>query len=152
MQPQAGLLSGVGKWLGSHSSAEQQSTPANAVATLQGSWLSHLDCTFLLHPLCSQDSSATQAMQHQPMQLAPQRGFRAEARNPLPDAAARRIWSVHDAQRCAFQSVCPVERLATDSTFREDVQLLARGDLRGAAAAKQRLEEEQRRARKQLSR
>jgi Oxysterol-binding protein len=59
-----------------------------------------------------------------------------------------RLWTLAAAQAHPFQSVPQDERLPTDCSFREDMRLLAAGDVKGAAAAKQALEDEQRRLRR----
>ena len=63
------------------------------------------------------------------------------------DPEARKLWSVVSAQASPFKSVPVDQRRSTDCTFRKDMQLLAQGDVQGAAAAKQALEDEQRRKR-----
>lgn len=58
-----------------------------------------------------------------------------------------RLWTLGDADADALRSVPQEQRLPSDCTFREDMRMLASGDVKGAAAAKQKLEDRQRRAR-----
>lgn len=58
------------------------------------------------------------------------------------------LWSLHEAEREAFVTLPQARLLPSDCTFREDMRLLALGDLKGAEAAKQVIEDKQRRERK----
>jgi hypothetical protein len=67
---------------------------------------------------------------------------------PSDGTEAKRVWVLNQATAHAFESVAQEQRLPSDSTFREDLRLLARGDIKGAEVAKHRIEERQRRDRK----
>lgn len=58
------------------------------------------------------------------------------------------LWALHEVEREAFETLPQDQLLPTDCTFREDLRLLAQGDMKGAEAAKQRIEDKQRRERK----
>lgn len=62
--------------------------------------------------------------------------------------AAQRLWTLCDCAAGGFADAAEERRLPTDCTFREDIRLLAAGDVKGAEAAKARIEEQQRRLRK----
>lgn len=59
-----------------------------------------------------------------------------------------RLWTLCDCTAGGFVDAPEERRLPTDCTFRDDIRLLAAGDIKGAEAAKQRIEERQRRLRK----
>lgn len=68
--------------------------------------------------------------------------------HPMNGTEAERVWVLDETMAHAFESVAQEQRLPSDCTFREDLQLLARGDVKGAEVAKYRIEERQRRDRK----
>ena len=61
---------------------------------------------------------------------------------------AEQLWCIDEAESAPFASVPSEQRRPTDCTHREDMKLLAAGDIKGAEAAKRRIEEKQRRERK----
>lgn len=61
---------------------------------------------------------------------------------------SERLWTLSDCAWDGFQNVPEGERLASDSSFREDLQLLAAGDVKGAGVAKQKIEDRQRKLRR----
>ena len=147
----SGLLSGlssVGSWLGGPGSHDNTAAPQDVLATLEGSWLSHLNCTMRSRPALERPGGSRS--QHQSAAVGDGGNGSSGAPSVAHCSASHCLWSVHDSPECKFESVPMKERLATDCTFREDMQLLAKGDVKGAAAAKQRLEEQQRKMRKQM--
>jgi hypothetical protein len=64
------------------------------------------------------------------------------------DDGAERLWAYDEVAPAWFEPIAQEQRLPNDCTFREDVRLLAAGDVAGAGAAKQRLEDQQRREHK----
>jgi hypothetical protein len=109
----------LGSWLGYGSTAANSLTvPSDAIGTFRGSWLSHLD--FVPRP-CAQAEDTGEA---------------------------ERLWTYDEVGAVQFESVPQERRLPSDCSFRKDVRLLAEGDVAGAGAAKQRVEDQQRRERK----
>jgi hypothetical protein len=100
-------MSDVASWLRSHHGAAADNACKDAIATLRGSWLSHLDC--------------------------------------VTGAAVERLWTLQESCADAFENAPEAQRLPTDSSYREDLLLLAAGDVRGAEAAKFQIEDRQRR-------
>lgn len=61
---------------------------------------------------------------------------------------SERLWTLTDCEWDGFVDVAEHERLPSDSSWRDDLQLLAAGDVKAAGVAKQRIEDQQRKIRK----
>jgi hypothetical protein len=61
---------------------------------------------------------------------------------------SERLWTLADCEWDGFVDVKEAERLPSDSSWREDLQLLAAGDVKASGVAKQRIEDTQRKIRR----
>lgn len=66
----------------------------------------------------------------------------------VPGGESERVWTMGDVEASDFECVPLPERLLSDSSFREDALALKAGDVAAAQAAKDRIEQKQRRERK----